>query len=202
MYSTAAEYADVTYVQFGTIRFYYKIKINKSNPRDTTVFQDDGCDPRSGVIKLNVECREYDGDSGTRAVSAQSIDCKEIKRLESGSSHNLHREHATTWLGRKISWIRVMSVDGNVTDDDQDESLDEDQECESARRAWTESVGKCLHFEVEPWSLTPVANKQEDKVILRFVAEHGNCRWVQIASMLQGRSGKQCRERYDPTLWV
>ncbi len=36
---------------------------------------------------------------------------------------------------------------------------------------------------------------QEDQAIVRYVAQYGNRRWTQIASMLQGRTSKQCRER-------
>mmetsp|Transcript_84906 Transcript_84906/g.226561 ORF Transcript_84906/g.226561 Transcript_84906/m.226561 type:complete len:164 (+) Transcript_84906:202-693(+) len=49
-----------------------------------------------------------------------------------------------------------------------------------------------------PW--TP----EEDELIARLVKEHGLRKWAIIAAQLQGRSGKQCRERYknqlDPTI--
>lgn len=49
-----------------------------------------------------------------------------------------------------------------------------------------------------PWSA------EEDEKILQLVKEHGLRKWAMVASNLQGRSGKQCRERYknqlDPTI--
>jgi hypothetical protein len=46
-------------------------------------------------------------------------------------------------------------------------------------------------------------NKEEDNVILKLVKEYGTKKWTLISKKLQevykiyGRSGKQCRERYD-----
>lgn len=46
--------------------------------------------------------------------------------------------------------------------------------------------------------------REEDEVILEFVAKNGDKDWAKLASMLNGRTGKQCRERFknhlDPTL--
>jgi len=36
---------------------------------------------------------------------------------------------------------------------------------------------------------------EEDALVIALVAEHGPRRWSTIAKDLQGRSGKQCRER-------
>ena len=36
---------------------------------------------------------------------------------------------------------------------------------------------------------------QEDDLLLQLVAQHGNKKWSQIATFLNGRLGKQCRER-------
>ena len=46
-------------------------------------------------------------------------------------------------------------------------------------------------------------NEEEDNVILKLVKDYGTKKWTLIAKKLQevykiyGRSGKQCRERYD-----
>ena len=51
-----------------------------------------------------------------------------------------------------------------------------------------------------PWS------KDEDRIVSKLIAKHGigNIKWSQIAQQLQGRLGKQCRERWfnhlDPAL--
>ena len=53
-------------------------------------------------------------------------------------------------------------------------------------------------FARRPW------NQSEDKAISQLVTKYGTARWSLIAQMLeqdygvQGRTGKQCRERYDP----
>lgn len=41
----------------------------------------------------------------------------------------------------------------------------------------------------------PRAHPQEDAEVIRLVAIHGAKRWSVIADNLQGRVGKQCRER-------
>jgi len=38
---------------------------------------------------------------------------------------------------------------------------------------------------------------QEDEKVLMLVAQHGTKHWAVIAKHLKGRTGKQCRERYD-----
>ena len=49
-----------------------------------------------------------------------------------------------------------------------------------------------------PWT------EEEDKQLVRLVAQYGAKRWSYIATFLSGRIGKQCRERYlnhlDPSL--
>jgi hypothetical protein len=37
---------------------------------------------------------------------------------------------------------------------------------------------------------------EEDQVIQNFVQEHGEKEWARLATLLHGRTGKQCRERY------
>jgi hypothetical protein len=41
-----------------------------------------------------------------------------------------------------------------------------------------------------PWT------QAEDELIIKLVKEHGLRKWAIVASHLEGRSGKQCRERY------
>lgn len=41
---------------------------------------------------------------------------------------------------------------------------------------------------------------EEDKVLMAAVEQHGAANWDFLASHLQGRSGKQCRERYHNIL--
>ena len=38
--------------------------------------------------------------------------------------------------------------------------------------------------------------REEDEIILRFVAENGDKDWAKLALLLRGRTGKQCRERF------
>lgn len=38
--------------------------------------------------------------------------------------------------------------------------------------------------------------REEDEVVLKFVAEHGDKDWAKLALLLNGRTGKQCRERF------
>ena len=46
--------------------------------------------------------------------------------------------------------------------------------------------------------------REEDELILRFVAENGDKDWAKLAMLLRGRTGKQCRERFknhlDPSV--
>ncbi|KAF5182263.1 Transcription factor [Thalictrum thalictroides] len=37
---------------------------------------------------------------------------------------------------------------------------------------------------------------EEDRLLLRLVKQHGERKWAQIAQKLEGRAGKQCRERW------
>jgi hypothetical protein len=39
-------------------------------------------------------------------------------------------------------------------------------------------------------------NKQEDDLVIKLVEKYGPKKWSLIAQHLQGRIGKQCRERY------
>ncbi|KAJ1489995.1 C-Myb R2r3, partial [Baffinella frigidus] len=41
---------------------------------------------------------------------------------------------------------------------------------------------------------------QEDQMIMTLVEEYGTKSWSLVASFLQNRSGKQCRERYKNQL--
>jgi hypothetical protein len=41
-----------------------------------------------------------------------------------------------------------------------------------------------------PWT------QAEDELIIKLVKEHGLRKWAIVAASLEGRSGKQCRERY------
>jgi hypothetical protein len=49
-----------------------------------------------------------------------------------------------------------------------------------------------------PWT------QEEDNLIVKLVQEHGQRKWAIVAAQLQGRSGKQCRERFknqlDPSI--
>ncbi|CAN0017876.1 unnamed protein product, partial [Phaeothamnion confervicola] len=47
---------------------------------------------------------------------------------------------------------------------------------------------------VKKWSC------DEDQLMVRLVREHGTKQWGLIGSMLQGRTGKQCRERWHNQL--
>lgn len=38
--------------------------------------------------------------------------------------------------------------------------------------------------------------REEDEAIVRFVEQHGDKDWARLATLLRGRTGKQCRERF------
>ncbi|KAK7372075.1 hypothetical protein VNO80_05444 [Phaseolus coccineus] len=40
-------------------------------------------------------------------------------------------------------------------------------------------------------------NKEEDRKLIRLVKQHGDKKWAEIAENLEGRVGKQCRERWN-----
>ncbi|XP_047167807.1 transcription factor MYB64-like [Vigna umbellata] len=40
-------------------------------------------------------------------------------------------------------------------------------------------------------------NKEEDRKLIRLVKQHGDKKWSEIAEKLEGRVGKQCRERWN-----
>jgi hypothetical protein len=44
----------------------------------------------------------------------------------------------------------------------------------------------------------PFRSNQEDALVRKLVGELGVKKWSQIASQLEGRLGKQCRERCVP----
>jgi len=43
--------------------------------------------------------------------------------------------------------------------------------------------------------ISAVLKCQEDEVVSRLVMQYGPKRWTAISKHLQGRTGKQCRER-------
>ena len=66
-----------------------------------------------------------------------------------------------------------------------------EQSGEGARRAW----GSVRHSDgrkviSEPW------NEEEDKKLGRLVERIGKKDWCMIASVMEGRTARQCRERY------
>ena len=83
-------------------------------------------------------------------------------------------------------------MEDNYSDEDAEDGLEDDHEY--SRRAWTEPV---VHLSTEFSSRLDAEPHlpQEDQTIMELVSKLGNRRWVQIASMLEGRTGKQCRER-------
>ena len=38
--------------------------------------------------------------------------------------------------------------------------------------------------------------REEDEIVINFVTEHGDKDWAKLALLLNGRTGKQCRERF------
>ena len=61
---------------------------------------------------------------------------------------------------------------------------------EQVRDRWVRIVNPSLCTIRRTWS------QEEDEVIRAFVAANGPCSWSRLASMLPGRIGKQCRERW------
>lgn len=72
---------------------------------------------------------------------------------------------------------------------------------------WNEFVplfpGKSAQQIAERWDkvLNPVLVKgswtrEEDEIIVNYVKEHGTKHWTKLATLLPGRIGKQCRERW------
>jgi len=59
-----------------------------------------------------------------------------------------------------------------------------------------ESMEDETEFPRRPWT------KTEDELILKLVAGYGTRKWCLVAANLQGRSGKQCRERFASTLFI
>lgn len=39
--------------------------------------------------------------------------------------------------------------------------------------------------------------KEEDLLICQLVKQHGACKWNEIAKSVPGKTGKQCRDRYQ-----
>lgn len=63
--------------------------------------------------------------------------------------------------------------------------------------------GKTVQQVTERWSKVVNPNlvkgswtRQEDETIVRFVQQYGTKNWTKLASLLPGRIGKQCRERW------
>ncbi|RDX57739.1 Transcription factor MYB119, partial [Mucuna pruriens] len=40
-------------------------------------------------------------------------------------------------------------------------------------------------------------NKEEDRKLIRLVKQYGERKWAEVAEKLEGRVGKQCRERWN-----
>jgi hypothetical protein len=49
---------------------------------------------------------------------------------------------------------------------------------------------------IDPRLIKGCWTREEDEAILKFVEAHGNKDWAKLAVLLEGRTGKQCRERY------
>jgi hypothetical protein len=49
---------------------------------------------------------------------------------------------------------------------------------------------------IDPRLVKGCWTREEDEAIVTFVNEHGDKDWAKLALLLEGRTGKQCRERY------
>ena len=90
---------------------------------------------------------------------------------------------STNMLATSNEENNVLASDGVVSSSDEEHDNPNDDSVEMSRKAWT---------------------KEEDELIKQLVMKHGRRKWAVIAGRLQGRSGKQCRERFknqlDPTI--
>lgn len=73
--------------------------------------------------------------------------------------------------------------DGEELDDDDD---DEDETDDAGNRSGKHGAS----------SLTQQWSRDEDALLMRLISQHGAKRWSYIATQMQGRRGKQCRDRY------
>ena len=71
-------------------------------------------------------------------------------------------------------------------------------------RAWSQEVTATCRHRLPllirltiAFSFKFTGNLQEDEEIVRLVELHGSKNWSLIGAQIPGRSGKQCRERYD-----
>jgi hypothetical protein len=53
---------------------------------------------------------------------------------------------------------------------------------------------------IDPRLVKGCWTREEDEIIVHFVETHGDKDWAKLALLLEGRTGKQCRERYRNNL--
>jgi len=76
----------------------------------------------------------------------------------------------------------------DLDDDDDDDDEDDDDDDETTDGAGNR--GKNGSSITQQWS------RDEDSLLMRLISQHGAKRWSYIATHMQGRRGKQCRDRY------
>ena len=78
-------------------------------------------------------------------------------------------------------------LDGEELDDDDDDDDDDETTTDDAGNRSGKNGASSL---TQQWS------RDEDALLMRLISQHGAKRWSYIATQMQGRRGKQCRDRY------
>ena len=79
----------------------------------------------------------------------------------------------------------VVAKAKEKNDGEDDESDDDDDDDDAGNRSKNGGA-----------SLTQQWSRDEDALLMRLISQHGAKRWSYIATQMQGRRGKQCRDRY------
>ncbi|WCJ18978.1 myb domain protein 119 [Euphorbia peplus] len=83
--------------------------------------------------------------------------------------------------------LNSLSYDTNPKEDDQQTKDCDDK---SSKKKGKKSSGSCPNLIKGQWT------EDEDRKLIRLVKQFGLRKWAQIAEKLEGRAGKQCRERW------
>ncbi|WCJ29239.1 myb domain protein 119 [Euphorbia peplus] len=83
--------------------------------------------------------------------------------------------------------LNSLSYDTNPKEHDEEIKVSDDK---SSKKKGKKSSGSCPDLIKGQWT------EDEDRKLIRLVKQFGLRKWAQIAEKLEGRAGKQCRERW------
>ncbi|XVF60267.1 hypothetical protein PTKIN_Ptkin08bG0031200 [Pterospermum kingtungense] len=108
-----------------------------------------------------------------------SADHETLPEIDQSYDQTLSFQDQTTRLADEVSCVTADQNGYQEQDDDQKKNR------RGSKAPKTDNIIK------GQW------NPQEDRLLIKLVTRHGTKKWSQIANLLNGRVGKQCRERWQ-----